>query len=124
MAAIDFPYTLCTVEYPGFEYGADSDVLRTTFEDGSVRQAVTQSRSFDTRTISIAVKQSNLDSFLGWLRTNANSFLNFRDVHDQTIRDVRIRGGRAGVALRAVENERLDNERFWRGQMVLEGFPS
>ena len=124
MAAIDFPYSLCAVEYPGFEYGADSDVIRTTFEDGAVRQAVTQSRSMDTRTISIAVKQSNLDGFLGWLRTNGNEFVNFRDVHDQTIRDVRIRGGRAGVALRAVQNERLDNERFWRGQMVLEGFPS
>ena len=124
MAAIDFPYSLCTIEYPNFEYGADNDVERTPFEDGTVRQAQIVSRSFDTRTISVVVKQSDLSAFHAWLRANANSFVNFRDVSDMTIRDVRIRGGRAGVSLVAVQNQRLDGERFWRGQMTLEGFSS
>ena len=122
MAAIDFPNTLAVVEYPGFEYGADSDVIRTTFEDGTVRQGKTVSRSFDTRTFSIVVKQSNLTMFRAWLRTNANSFLNFRDVDDKLVRDARIRGGRGSVRLVAVQGERLDGERFWRGQIVMEGF--
>ena len=123
MAAIDWPYHLATIEWAGYERGADSDVERTPFEDGSVRQATLVSRSYELRRLPIAVKLSNMDSFEDWLRVNSNNLFNFRDVEDRLVRDVKMRGGRGAVTLRAVEGTaRLDKDRFFRGTVELEGY--
>ena len=123
MAAIDWPHDLVTIEWAGSERGADSDVERTPFEDGSVRQSTLVSRSYELRRFSVAVKLTKQQAFEAWLRANSNATFNFRDWSDKVIRDVRLRGGRGTVVLRAVGgDERLDGERFSRGTVELEGY--
>ena len=123
MAAIDWPYALATIEWSGYERGADSDVERTPFEDGSVRQATLVSRSYELRRFTVAVKLSDHQAFEDWLRVNSNTTFNFRDFSDKVIKDVRLRGGRGTVTLRAVGgDERLDGEFFSRGTVELEGY--
>ena len=123
MAAIDWPWGLTTIEWQSYERGADPDVERTSFDDGSVRQARTVSKSYDLRRFTIVVKQDDKANFDDWLRSNGNDFFNFRDLEDRQIRDARIRGGRGSVRLIAVEgNQRLDGQRFWRGTVELEGY--
>ena len=122
MAAINWPWDLVTILLNGFEYQPDSDVERTTFEDGSIRQAKTATRSYDVRRFEFVVVASNYVAFDTWLRANGNKLVNFRDPVDKGVRDVRIRGGRAAVSLRAVTDQRLRRERFWRGNIELEGY--
>ena len=122
MAAIDWPWNLVTILLAGFEYQPDPDVERTSFEDGSIRQATIRTRSYDVRRFEFVVMASNYDAFDAWLRANSNELINFRDPTDKVVRDVRIRGGRASVSLRAVEGQRLRRERFWRGSIELEGY--
>ena len=79
MAAVDWPWHLATIELAGYERGGDPDVERTPFEDGAVRQATTVSKSYETRSFTVAVKHSNKDAFQDWLRANTNTDINFRD---------------------------------------------
>ena len=122
MAAIDWPWDLVTIFLDGFEYQPDPDTERTQFEDGSVRQAKTVTRSYDVRRFEFVVLASNFAEFDLWLREHGNEFVNFRDPADKMIRDVRVRGGRAAVTRRAVSGQRLRGERFWRGNIELEGY--
>lgn len=122
MAAVDWPYHLATIEWEGYERGADPDVERTPFDDGSARQAQTVSRSYEVRRFTVAVQLSNLDAFEDWLRANSNTTFNLRDIEDRAMRDVRMRGGRGSVVLRAVSGLRLNGERFSRGTIELEGY--
>ena len=122
MAAVDWPWALATVEWSGYARTSDPNVRRTELEDGAVRQVKRVSRPFEVRTITVSVKQSNLDAFNDWLRTNANDFFNWHDIEDDTVRDARIRGGAGAVSLVAVAGDRLGDERFFRGTLQLEGY--
>ena len=46
-----FPWADVSVDWDGYELGADSDVTRTQLEDGAVRQAVTAVAANDVRRI-------------------------------------------------------------------------
>ena len=122
MAAVDWPWALATVEWSGYGRTSDPNVRRTELEDGAVRQVKRVSRPLEVRTITVSVKQSNLDAFNDWLRANANGFFNWHDIEDDTVRDARIRGGAGAVNLVAVAGNRLDDERFFRGTLQLEGY--
>ena len=122
MAAVDWPWALATLEWSGYGRTSDANVRRTELEDGAVRQVKRVSRPLDVRTITVSVKQSNLDAFNDWLRAYAHGFFNWHDIEDDTVRDARIRGGAGAVSLVAVSGDRLDNERFFRGTLQLEGY--
>ena len=122
MATITFPYNLATVLFGGYERLPDSDVDRTPFDDGSIRQAITRTRVFEVRRFNFVVMVTDKAALDTWLRVNNNQWFNFDDVEDGVTRDVRIRGGRAAVRMVAVDGELWMGEEYFRGEMELEGY--
>ena len=120
MAAVDWPAGLVTIQWGGYGRSREPKAERTRLEDGAVRQQQRVSKPYEVRRMSVAVKLSKLDAFQDWLRVNGNSMFNFHDLDDDTIRDVRLRGG--DIDLSAVESLRLDGERYFSGTAEFEGF--
>ena len=129
MAAIDWPWDLCNIEMDGYVLAPDDNVRRTSFEDGFVRQARTNSNPREAKRFRIFLKESNLVAFKAWAKTYAHTWFNFQapdDIlteGDMTTKEYRVRGGYAGLAtLTRLDGRRLDGEYVWENTNVeLEG---
>ena len=124
MAAVDWPYNLVVMHFDGNRRGADTDVDRTPFEDGSIKQDKLRTRAFRTRQYSVSVKLSNLKNFEAWLNRYAHGLFNFRDIGSAAPTECSVRGGQGAIVLTAQrqENLRLDGERFYEGSVEFEGY--
>lgn len=117
-----FPWNLVRVRWAGYGHTPDADVRRTSLEDGAVRQSRTAALAMTVRAVTVECKLSNEPAVREWIDDFAHDFFTFQDL-DGTARQVRVRGGRAGAPLEAVDGPvRLDGERFMRGRWELEGF--
>lgn len=121
MAAITWPYDLCTILRDGYTETVDENVRRTQLEDGAVSQARTASRDFRVRRLSVLVTDSNATAFLKWTSDNANAWFNYTDLDGQQ-REVRLRGGNSTVQLVRQAGRRLNGERFGRAEIEIEGY--
>lgn len=120
MAMIDWPWNLCTVVLEGYEIDQDEPVRRTEMDDGLVQQKTRFSEVFKLRSFDVLVKESDIPAFRRWVADNGNTFFNFRDFEDGTVRETRVRGGK--IPLQRSGSEWLDGERLYRGSVTLEGF--
>ena len=117
-----FPWADVSVDWPGYELGADTDVTRTELADGAVRQARTAERVFDIRRVEIAVQETKLFAVRDWFRDHAGEFFEWRDL-DGDDRQVRVRGGFGAISFSAVPGRlKLHGERFYRAALELEGY--
>lgn len=121
MASVSWPYGLCYILRRDFGRSVEQNVRRTEMEDGAISQAKTASRDFKIRRFTVLVKESNKDAFDQWLSTNSNVWFDFTDVNGET-KEFRLRGGSASVELVEVEGERLEGERYSRGEVQVEGY--
>lgn len=130
MAAVDWPYNLCVITLSEYTLEDDENVRRTPFDDGLIAQRTRNTRVMQSREFQLFVKQSNVVRFQEFMRTSGAGFFNFRDwvmtdfstdpPTPAAMVDARVRGGR--IALRYVEDSRLDGERYFEGRGVIEGF--
>ena len=124
MAAVSWPWDLCTVVMDGYTLAPDNDVNRTPFEDGLTRQARNRSLTLQTRSIRYMVKKSNYVAFTEWARDHAHAWFNWSDYEDGKTREMRVRGGYAQMAtLEFQPFQYLEGEPIYTGQCVLEGLP-
>ena len=121
MASVDWPWDLATIRLRDYAIGRDTNVGRTSFETGAVEQKRKHTRVMGTREFQVDVKLSNVVAFETFLDDHAGEFFNFKDFHDKVTREMRIRGGAAGIRLVMAE-DRLDGERYMSSPVFLEGF--
>jgi len=120
-ASENWPETLVMILANGYAEVPGPEPRRTQLEDGAVEQAVTSGATLLTRSFTFWVLQSNYDSFVGWIRQVNVSDFNYEDI-DGTRRVVSIVGGAASVSLELVGDQLIGGERYWSGQIQLEGF--
>lgn len=99
----------------------EPNVRRTEMEDGAISQARRSGRDFLIRRFTVLVKDSDATAFRQWLSRNTNTWFNFTDL-DGVTRDARLRGGNAAVQLVRQAGQRLEGERFSRGEVEVEGY--
>ena len=100
----------------------DSDVARTTLEDGAVQQVHRYTEAFDVRKVEAVLKtDADYVRWMAWARQYGHTWFAWRDTEDGVTRQVRIRGGVGAV-------ERVSSvhagQRIWRLRMELEGLRS
>lgn len=100
------------------ELGADPDVSRTPFDDGSVRQAKVFAAGQLTRRVTAAIARGRLGDFRAWAREYAHVYFLIVDPLDGVPRLARVRGGVGGIRYRQTARQGAPT---WEGEMVLEG---
>lgn len=102
------------------EYSEASDVLRSQFDDGAVRQA----RAFTSRTmrrrIGARIPSGRGADWLAWVGAHAHAYFAWTDPIDGLVYNVRVVGGAAGVRTSA---GRAGSGRapHWIARLELEG---
>ena len=117
-----WPENLATLTLDGYQRTSGNDVERSDFDSGDIAQHKLFTRVMRGREARVTVKQSNYDAFDAWMAMNAHAPFDFTDWESGTSRQVRIRGGYAGLTLIYVEGQRLDGERIYSGRCVFEGY--
>ena len=105
-----------------YTIGAQQNVRRTEFDSGAVKQSKINSKALRTREANIWVFHDVIDIFLQWAEDSSHDWFQFTDWHDQTLRVARVQNGIAGVSVQYVQDQFLDGERYWAGQVTLEGY--
>ncbi len=106
------------IDAEAFEIGRAEDVLRTPFEDGTVRQA---RRGRGLRTWDILAhldSDAALERFSGWADAHAHRWFAFPDPLGPGSLRVRVRGGAGGITARA---RVAGGQRRWELRLTLEG---
>ena len=119
MAAQSFPYNLCTVLTDDYGFVPDASTRRSQFDSGAVAVKKFQSSPLWIRTMDIAIKQSNFENFRSWLEENGYNWFNYRDIHDQVEREVRLRDD---PDYNYNGKETYQGERYWSLSLTLEGY--
>ena len=107
------------VRADGYAAVQDSDVARTPFDDGLVRQEKRYSAALSVRRIT-----AHLDDdaaylrFRDWAREHAHRWFAWTDPEDGITREVRVRAGAGGISVRARVR---GNRRAWEAGLELEG---
>ena len=100
----------------------DSDVARTTLEDGAIQQARRYTEAFDVRQVEAVLKtDADYVRWMAWARQYGHTWFGWRDTEDATTRQVRIRGGLGAVERTPVIH---GGQRTWRLSLELEGLRS
>lgn len=111
------------IEARGLAQRQDSDVERSTFDDGLVRQARRRSAALDVRSVTVTVQtQIDYARARAWLRDHAAGWFAWRDPDDGVLRRARVRGGAAGVAWTFRPGR--SGAGTWEGRMEIEGLRS
>ena len=92
--------------------GQDTDVERTPFDDGMVRQE-------KRYTAALLESDADLVRFRTWARQHAHTWFAWQDPEDGTVRNARVRGGAGGIAYTARVTG--DQRRMWELSYELEG---
>lgn len=114
--------TYALVDRDAYGQQQDSDVARTTLEDGAIQQVRRHTEAFDVRQVE-AVLKSDADyvRWMAWARQYGHTWFAWRDTEDGVVRQVRIRGGVGAVQRQAVIH---GGQRTWRLTLELEGLRS
>ncbi len=105
-------------------YGAlqDSDIARTPFEDGLVRQEKRFTVALNVRRITAHVADDDAYvRFRTWASEHAHRWFAWTDPEDGMAREVRVRGGAGGIQYRAHVRS---GQRSWELTCELEGYMS
>ena len=117
MAAVWPAYA--AVEADGYGAGQDTDVARTPFDDGLVRQERRFTAALGVRRITAnLVDDADFRSFRVWAAANAHRWFAWTDPEDGVAREVRVRGGAGGIDYRA---HAVGGRRWWEASLELEG---
>lgn len=101
----------------------DPDVLRTSWDDGAVRQQRIYTESYTVHRLTIHLpSDAAYDAFRAWARREAHTWFAWAYPTDGVARRVRVRGGRAGITYEATTSPSL--RRWWTARMEVEGLPS
>lgn len=104
----------------GYGLGQDSDVERTAFDDGAVRQEKRFTSPLETRRVQGYLdSDADLARFRAWAQEAAHAWFDWRDTEDGVTRRVRVRGGAGGIRYTARVR---GGGRTWDFQLELEGF--
>lgn len=107
------------VEADGYGLGSDSDVERTEFDDGLIRQEQRFTGALNTRTVHGWLgSDADLVRFRAWASANAYTWFDWTDTEDGLERQVRVRGGAGAIRYRARVR---DGRRTWDFELTLEG---
>ena len=120
MAAIDWPWALAEILADNYEVRVDSNVTRTPFEDGFIRQARSNVNPAEVEAFTVRVTGANLQAFRAWAKANAHQWFNFPTREDEVVRDHRIRGGYGSIALRRTREKAIDESAVWTGEVEIE----
>ena len=103
----------------GYRLGRDSDVERSEFDDGLIRQEKRFAGALRTRGVRgwLASDEDQV-RFAAWAEANAHAWFDWRDSEDGTVRQARVRGGAAGIDSTARVR---DGVRTWDFELTLEG---
>lgn len=80
----------------GRVHGRDTDVQRTLFDDGMVRQERRYGSALRTREVTAWVKGSSYTRWRDWVADHAHRWFSWRDL-DGTVQRGRVRDGAAGI---------------------------
>ena len=101
--------------------GQDSDVVRSRFEDGLVRQERRYDTALHTWSITALIdSDDDLARFRAWARREAHTWFIWTDVTTGAPRRVRVRDGAGGITCTAFVSAAL---RRWEATLTLEGWP-
>ena len=106
------------IEADGLTVRAESDVERTPYDDGSVRQAKRFSSVLVGHAITVLLDDDGAyNLFRGWAAANAAAFFEFPRSDDGSTAMARVRGGAGGIEYTA----RVSGlKRRWEAQMTIE----
>ncbi len=108
------------VEADGYEVVQDTDVRRTAFESGAVRQARRSTSALLVRIVRVHLdSDADLARFRAWAARHAHRWFAWRDPHDGVLRRARVRGG-AG-AIRYTARSPTQDRRYWAAALEIEG---
>ena len=116
-----FPWNLCTVVLSDYRFRTGQTVRRTEFDSGDVAQKRRSRRILYERTIMFHVKHSDISALDTWVVDHGAEYFDFRDWHDNVLRQVRIRGGQVELAQSSTD-QLLAGERTMTATIVLEGY--
>ncbi len=117
-----WPWDLCKVVVDDYGLGDANNVRRTPMQDGAVDQRQIGAAPFRNRRFEVIVKDSNVPAFLTWVQENGTRWFQFVDLYDKATRNCRIVGGSVDLQRSRRQDETLDGETVWRGNVELEGF--
>ena len=101
--------------------GQDSDVVRSRFEDGLVRQERRYDTALHTWSITALIDHDDdLARFRAWARREAHTWFIWTDITTGAARRVRVRDGAGGITLTAAVSAA---RRRWEATLTLEGWP-
>ena len=105
----------------GYGVAQDSDVSRTPWDDGLIRQERRYSAALTVRRITADLADDDdLVRFRVWAEENAHQWFAWADPEDGVAREVRVRGGVGGIEYQAVVT--ADLRRRWELTCELEGY--
>ena len=119
-----WPWELCKVVIDDYGLGDANNVLRTPMQDGAVDQRQIGASPFRNRRFEVLVKDSQVPLFLTWVQENGTRWFQFVDIYDGATRVCRIVGGTVDLQRSRRQDETLEGEVVWRGNVELEGFAS
>jgi len=106
---------------PGQVTGQDSDVERSRFDDGMVRQERRYAAALRTWEITALLDDdAALARFRAWARDEAHRWFAWEDITTGVARRVRVRGGAGGITYTAAVSAA---QRRWEAALTLEGWP-
>ena len=106
---------------PGQTIGQDSDVARSPFDDGLVRQERRYASALQTWSITVLIdSDDDLARFRAWARKEAHTWFTWTDVTTDEARQVRVREGAGGISFTAFVSAA---QRRWEATLTLEGWP-
>lgn len=104
----------------GYGLSSGTDVERSEFDDGLIRQERRFSSALRERRVrGFLVSDADLVRFQGWARESAYTWFDWRDTEDGMTRSARVRGGAGGIeyTARVADN----GTRTWDFELTLEG---
>ena len=105
---------------PGQQIGQDTNVERSRFEDGFVRQEKRYTSALYTwQTLVLIKSDTDLDRFRRWADDEAHSWFTWGDVVSGQTRRVRVRDGAGGINYTPFVQA---GARRWEAAMILEGW--
>lgn len=108
------------VEADGYAVSDDSNVERTPFDDGLIRQVRRHASALTVLSITaLLANDADYRRFRAWAAENAHRWFAWTAPESGTVHQVRVRGGAGGIEYTARIGP--DGRRSWEATLTLEG---
>ena len=108
------------VEAEGYGVSDDTDVDRTPFDDGLIRQERRYSSALTALSATVLIESDgDYRRFRAWARENAHRWFAWTAPESGAVHRVRVRGGSGGIEYTARVGG--DGRRSWEATLTLEG---